>query len=329
MERVDQLVALANASEDNMLAFVRCNDSVFLNPEAVGSLSAPLPQQLRHYLLKAKLDIAVLDDIEKALKTGVIEGAANGDDQGSDTNSDGGGEFMDLAWRENECSAWSTVLRHDGKKADRGGIDATPDGQIFGPVPSVQVWLDEHLQFAIDRIMREVVADNADTPTVLRRAQALATTLCASLRAQLDEHDRGCHDGTTQWRHTLPLLLLVLHFWGDAWQTADASKATAAAEEERAAALRVAVRAASLGASMASASPEELVVHVPSDVLRTEIASLTFIASLLAQQDVASAERTAKLHSEWGIGDEEAAEDVSPSQALLNIAMAACVGDAE
>ena len=129
----------------------------------------------------------------------------------------------------------------------------------------------------------------------------------------------------TSWRHTLPLLLLVLHFWGEAWQAADSWQTAA---EERAAALRVAIRAASRGASMASAPPEELVVHVLADVLRTEVASLVFIAALLEQQDVESAARQAKLHAEWGIGDEEESEE-PPSHTLLSVAMAACAEASE
>ena len=320
-DRVEQLTALASASEDNLLAFVRCNDKIFLNPAAV-DMKLPLPQQLKQYLSTAELSTGALDDIERALRTGIIEGAAKGSD---DEFSDDGLE--EVGWRDNPCHAWSAALKHDGTRAERGGV-LTPDGQCIGPVP-VLSWLNAHLLTTVELISRELVGPVGCGEPLTKdevkaamhypkdRAKLLTLQLSSNLARELDEHGKA--GDSRALRRALPQLLLVAHYWGElpeAWTEA----------EHRSEALRVAVRAASRLLEIASDPPEELLVHATAEEILADCQSLAFIASLLAEQDAQSAAHQARLDSELGIGDEEPSEEPPPSHALLDIAAAACQG---
>ena len=244
MLSINELVALAHASEENLLAFVRRNDRIFLNPMAVGDLTSPLPEQLRHYLKSIIDDNEALSDIEIALRTGVIAGAADGDC--SSDEEDWSGE-LGIEWRDNPCDAWAAALKSAGREAANGVI--TPDGRCVGPVP-VQEWLTAHLPPTHELLAREVGAPEpgvasteAEAQAATRDAQQLAATLSATLQREVQGVRR-----ITLLRRALPRLLLVLHYWGgmpEAWLAA----------EQRAEAMRVAISAASIcGAAAADAA---------------------------------------------------------------------------
>ena len=125
-ERMTTLSALCEEHEEHLLTLVRKNDRIFLDPSKVGDIRSPLPKQLTHYLNMA--DAAVVDAFEHALRTGVVEGAANGDDSDSDTDL----ADLDESWRDDPCAAWAAALRCAAKEAEHGGI-FTPDGECVGP----------------------------------------------------------------------------------------------------------------------------------------------------------------------------------------------------
>ena len=81
------LVELARRNPAHLDAFVRCNSRIFLNPNAVGGdITAPLSTQLERFLACSTVSPAFLDAAEVALRTGAVEGEANGDAMEDDEN---------------------------------------------------------------------------------------------------------------------------------------------------------------------------------------------------------------------------------------------------
>ena len=75
MDRTATLLDLAASHEEHLLKFVQCNNRIFLDPTRVGDMRRPLPEQLECFLRSTSLDDSTLDDIEHALRTGVVAGA--------------------------------------------------------------------------------------------------------------------------------------------------------------------------------------------------------------------------------------------------------------
>ena len=101
----EPLVELARRNPAHLDAFVRCNSRIFLDPNAVGGdITAPLATQLERFLAGSTASPAFLDAAEVALRTGVVEGEANGDEMEDD------GELLAERWMENPTEAWATII---------------------------------------------------------------------------------------------------------------------------------------------------------------------------------------------------------------------------
>ena len=194
------LVELARRNPAHLDAFVRCNSHIFLNPNAVGGdITAPLSTQLERFLACSTVSPAFLDAAEVALRTGVVEGEANGDAMEDD------GELLDERWMENPTEVWATILR-EAAQATKGCV-FTPGGQCIGPLP-IEAWLDSHLPPTL-ALLRRTVFEPVDPDGQLRtetercgqqfEVEQLATRLAGSL---------GAIPGT----QPVARLLLVLHF---------------------------------------------------------------------------------------------------------------------
>ena len=136
-DRVAALVDLATRHPAHLAAFVRCNDRIFLNPDAVGGdITAPLTRQLEQFLSRNTIEPTHLDDIECALRTGVVGGGANGDLMEDE------GDFLDEQWRASPIEAWATILT-ESAAASKGCV-VTPGGLCVGPL-AIERWLEANL----------------------------------------------------------------------------------------------------------------------------------------------------------------------------------------
>jgi len=209
--RIARLVALADANPEHTLAYVRHNDCIFLNPEAVGDLKAPLSEQLGHFLEQTPATAATLDDIERALRTGVCEGAAAADSDASD------GEMLDEAWREDSLGAWAALLR----SRSCGSMVMTEDGRCAGPLPITE-WLDSHLEPTLALVARASAegggladggSDGAQQPPVPPSRPLLSSVERAS--AGLAEAVAASSPTAAARADHLSRLLLALHLHGE------------------------------------------------------------------------------------------------------------------
>lgn len=289
-----ELAALAAANDAHLRAFVRANDRIFLDPQMV-DVRAGLVKQLESYLCKARPEASTLADIERALRTGVIQGAALGDDSDFDELEE------DLAenWREDPCDAWAATLASVASHA--GGCVITYDGRCVGPLP-IPEWLSAHMPAALASLKRHVRPE--DGAAMLKSTQALLAALGGRIAHEL----QGSEPSTSTLSELVPRLLLTLHFMGEhpeAW-----------AADGRLNALGAASRAAGL---LASAGHEE---EAQAGLL-AEVQTLAWIASLLVEQDAAIARKGADALEEEGAAD-WTGDDEGPEQhgaALLHLAV--------
>lgn len=200
-KRVAELVSLAEQHEEHLHALVRANPKIFLDPQQVGGdVCAPLTKQLHHFLSCSGPQLELLEDMEHALLTGIIQGAAKGEE--SDDDDDEDDEPLPLGWRDDRCEAvhddgtthdcawlcvfwpcllimlaqrstlvwqWAVSLR-DAARHARGCV-FTLDGHCVGPI-AFEDWVRTHLPSALATLHRCV---SAATPTP---RQALAEVRC-------------------------------------------------------------------------------------------------------------------------------------------------------
>lgn len=312
-EALNALLALAEANPAHLLAFVHANDRVFLDPDVVGPVGAPLVQQFGSFLRKQPPSAAAADDIEKALRTGIVEGAAAGNE--SDDDDGGGDDIVPVAWRDDPCDAWAATLE---SAACKSTCVFTPDGRCIGPLPIME-WLTAHLPDTLKLLKHHVQGaalkraapaaegappDAADAAELLLR---VAGSFAAALGGRVSHELQGSEPSSAALRGLLPRLLLVLHFLGEQ------PEAWAAAADGRANGLAVACAAAR---ALALAAREQADAG-----LLTELQALAFIGHALVEQDAAAASRQgAPLQPEdeaWQ-GDEEARDG---SAALLQLSV--------
>jgi hypothetical protein len=308
----DQLVALARAHEEHLLAFVRARDDIFLNPKRVKDMRLPLPEQLGHYLLSEHLSDQEVAEIERALITGEVDGD---DDEDDDTED---GHLLIEHWRDDPIQAWATALMAEAK-GTAGDCVLTPDGRCVGPLP-VRQWLEQHVPLAVGLLQRSIAAAHtADEPLPPNVAVSQATQCAGRLATRInDELALTASGSAAALRHLLPQLVLVLDFLGelpDCWIVV----------ESRNEALGSACTAARALADGLSGHADE-----DGQTMLDELRCLGFIAARLVDQDArlsmlqAAQERRLGLDialdgAEGWNGDEEGLEQ--HAAALLEISV--------
>lgn len=195
-ERLAVIAHLAEEQEDRLLALVRKNDRIFLDPSKV-DVSSPLPRQLVQYLTTVD-DEAIIADFETALRTGAIVGAADGDADDSDDDL-----LLDEGWRDEPCTAWAAALSAAGRQAENEGV-VTPEGECVGPVPVAQ-WLSRSLPSVQALIESKGGSGGAPTPPLVA-ARELAHDLATEVRFELRGRRSSFHRALPK---LLPKLLLV------------------------------------------------------------------------------------------------------------------------
>ena len=292
-----ELIELARRNPAHLDAFVRCNSRIFLNPDAVGGdITAPLATQLERFLAGSTVSPAFLDAAEVALRTGVVEGEANGDGMEDD------GELLDEQWMENPTEVWATVLREAAHAAK--GCVFTPGGQCIGPL-AIEAWLDLHLPPTLALLRRTVFEPVGPDGQVLTEAQRHGQQLAVE---QLASRLAGSLDAIPG-PQPVARLLLVLHFWGTTFQLSPGER--------------------EMGMAAALACVAQLAQDEPdADGHLAELQTLAFIASELAQQDTDALARERKRRlepqaaaNEW-FGDEEDAE--AHAEQILDWCVRAC-----
>ena len=279
----ESLLELARRNPAHLDAFVRCNSRIFLNPNAVGGdITAPLATQLERFLSGSTvLSPAFLEAAEFALRTGIVEGEANGDDMEDD------GELLDERWMENPTEVWAAIITQAAQTA-KGCVD-TPSGQCIGPLP-IEAWLDLHLPPTLALLRRTVFEPAGPEGQVLTEAQRHEQQVAVE---QLASRLAGSLDAIPG-PQPVARLLLVLHFWGTTFQLSPGER--------------------EVGMAAALASVAQLAQDGPDgEGQLAEVQTLAFIASELAQQDADALARERKRRlepaaaNEW-FGDEEDAE---------------------
>ena len=294
---VGVVLELARRNPAHLDAFVRCNSRIFLNPSAVGGdITAPLATQLERFL-SGTVSPAFLDAAEVALRTGVVEGEANGDDMEDD------GELLEECWMENPTEVWATIVTSAAQAAK--GCVVTPGGQCIGPLP-IETWLNLHLPPTL-ALLRRTVYDpagqdgqdsNVLTEAQRRGQQAAVEQLASRLAESLD---------AIPGPQPVARLLLVLHFWATTFQLSPGEREA--------------------GMEAALAAVTRLVEEEPGAEGHLELQTLAFIAGELAQQDADALARERKRRhepeaaNEW-FGDEEDAE--AHAEQILEVCVRAC-----
>ena len=308
----DQLVALARAHEEHLLAFVRARDDIFLNPKRVKDMRLPLPEQLGHYLRSEQPSVHELAEIERALITGEVD---DDDDEDDDTED---GRLLIEHWRDDPIQAWATALMAEAK-GTAGDCVLTPDGRCVGPLP-VRQWLEQHVPLAVGLLQRSIAAAHtADEPLPPNVAVSQATQCAGRLATRInDELALTASGSAAALRHLLPQLILVLDFLGelpDCWIVS----------ESRNEAIGSACAAAcALAAGLSGHADED------GQTMLDELRCLGFIAARLVDQDArlsllqAAQERRLGLDialdgAEGWNGDEEGLEQ--HAAALLEISV--------
>ena len=308
--RIESIIALAT-THPNLDAFVRCNSGVFLNPANVGGdVRAPLAVQFAYFLRSAaQWDDEHLNDIEYALRTGVVKGLARGEPL-SDDDDDAQEEDLQLLaenWREDDVNAWAALLRCEAAHA-RGCL-ITPDGShCVGPLP-LQEWLESCLPQAVDRLQRALsllLPSGSGEATCtsseggrdkLACARDAATRLCGVLTRAVDAELAARVSGGDELRPHLRSLLLTVHCMGEVgasepWLIQDA----------RDAALSCAHAAVSRMAEGGCTLEEPA---GPSHVaLRTELSCIAFLASLVARQEAQAHRAEAQLAKDLRLSED-------------------------
>ena len=306
-DRVASLVSLAESNPDHLMTFVRANDRIFLNPQLVKDVTLPLQQQLANYLHRPCLTSDTLDEVERALRTGVVEGTASDSDDDDDD-----GAFLDECWRSDTFEAWATTLRASASGA-AGGCVLTTDGRCVGPVP-VRAWLDEHIPPALAALKRVLQAAQGgeEGPPAPNVAISQAQQLASHLAVRIEEELRLSSSSARHLRKLLPQLVLVLDCIGelpDAWLVAESRNAAMGSAYAGARALAAACRErrAAAGSFMvlnADDGADDSEVEEAEDdaaALLAELRCVGFVAARLVEQDARLVREQAARDAELGI----------------------------
>ena len=292
-DRVADILTLAREHDDHLMALVRANDRIFLNPDAVGSVTKPVLAQLEHFLqndgphrIAGGSESAAdefLVDVEHALRTGEIRGLANGDDDDDDDDVANGVQ-LDLAWRENDVDAWAAALRCDAHQAKE--CVCTPEGDVIGPLPFME-WLGEHLPPAVSALTASLGRDALSKASETTQVEALeqAMDLAGMLATGIDHELQAVEPRTPFLRQHLPRLVLVLHYAGQ-MNIGDQSALEGVSIRD----LRDRVMGRALAAAeWLAAEHARLSLGEARSALLCELQCLAFIAAQLAEQDVRAA----------------------------------------
>ena len=319
---IASIVGLSEACpEEHLAAFVQANDRIFLNPTAVGNVTWPLSRQLEHYLKhgdRARSAPSLLSDIDHALRTGTVRGAAAGDE---DTDSECDEDEIPIYWREDPLEAWAAALRAEARAA-RGCV-VTADGNCFGPIPLVE-WLQaERLSEALD-LLRRAIDPSATVPEQQQKGQGVATDLANAIEVQLQS---ACPRVAVVCRLMARLVLVLHHLGGNRVPGQELPD-----ENAHHRACGCAHAAAKWLAAEWRAAPHAVSQEHPE--MLDELGGVGFIASLLVEQDAAHAMHEARLEASLGLskivgtdddawcGDEDGPE--RHAEALVHLAASTC-----
>lgn len=217
-EQIESLVELAKQQPEHLDELIRCNSRWFNDPAYVGRDFSLAPVLLLAKVLASLEPFEeIFEDVEQALRTGIVQGAANGDDSDEDD------EDLDLCWRDDPATAWSLALTSTAKRC-RGCV-VTPQGYCVGPL-HIESWLAIHLPPTLCLIEAQLGAGASSEDAAWLGATREATALTCRIEGGREPA-------------LLPRLLLVLHFLGTA-----APDTYVAAEAERTRGLAAALNAA-------------------------------------------------------------------------------------
>ena len=288
-ERLAAISKLANddAYEENLHTLVRRNDRIFLDPSKVGDVSSPLPKQLCFYL--ESQDEQTVLDFERALRTGVVDGAAVGDD---DSESEDEDLVLAENWNDDPLAGWVTSLESRAGRADSFGV-LTPDGECVGPL-SVTAWLAQHLPPTRELLAAEVASEAGKDVGCFRAVMQLAQAFAAEVRYELRGRARPSH-----LCRNVPRLLLVVHFINEHMLVAGEGVPEADVEMARDVVER------SLSCSYAAARELLMEVEFPGaggvpGSCVSDLACLAFVTSELCEQEVEIERRAAARAANGG-----------------------------
>lgn len=333
-DRIEQLLGLAEAHPEHLRGLVRCNDRIFLNPARVGGdVTAPLQEQFRHHLRETPLSCGALDDYERALATGVVDGAANGDDD------DDEGDDLEENWNDEPVAAWAKGLASEARLAR--GMVVTPDGECIGPLPTGE-WLEAHLEPTL-ALLNRASPMMAEGYEVLQGPSVHALEQLVSKLATAIERSVGA----SALGAMVSRLLLVLHYAGQG-----SSDAPRLPGDMRGMALGVALVAvrrlreasddAAVGADQIVAAANSMSMALALEDQRAErideLCRLGFVAAALAEQQRDTAARNDRALAQAGWedvqvgggggggwnGDDDDDDDAPLEQQILNVVLAAC-----